>query len=48
MKKVNETKDYVKPEVEAFDMMLSSVLCGSGDLEGNISGQNPDGPNYPD
>lgn len=45
MKNANEAIDYVKPEVEAFDMMLSSVLCGS-DLEGNISGQNPDDPNY--
>lgn len=30
MKKVNEVRDYVRPEVEEIDFALSSVLCGSG------------------
>lgn len=40
MKKVNETKGYVKPEVEEVDMMPSDVLCTST-LDG--SSTNEDG-----
>ncbi len=33
MKKINETKDYVKPEVEAVDIIPTSVLCDSATVE---------------
>ena len=44
MKKVNEVRDYVRPEVEEIDLALSSVLCGSGEVYG--SGQDPNGEDW--
>jgi len=35
MKKVNEDRVYVRPEVEEIDLALSTVLCGSGDAYGS-------------
>lgn len=42
MKKVNEVRDYVRPEVEEIDLALSAnILQGSGqeNLEGEVSGE---------
>ncbi len=38
MKKVNEVRDYVRPEVEEIDLALSSVLCQSGDGSADVTG----------
>lgn len=42
--KVNEVRDYVRPEVEEIDLALSSVLCGSGEVYG--SGQDSNGEDW--
>lgn len=45
MKKVNEVRVYVRPEVEEIDLALSSVLCQSGggaDITGEGSNEAED------
>ena len=44
MKKVNEVRVYVRPEVEEIDLALSTVLCGSGEVYG--SGQDSNGDDW--
>ena len=40
MKKVNEVRVYVRPEVEEIDLALSSVLCQSGGADITGEGSN--------
>jgi len=40
MKKVNEVRDYVRPEVEEIDLALSANILGASNF--GVSGEQPD------
>lgn len=35
---------YVKPEVELVDINVAGVFCTSGEVTGEVTGEDPDAP----